>query len=180
MSVPGPILVPYRGVVPTIAADAFVAPGVFVSGDVEIGAEAVILPGCVVRGDVASIRIGRRTNIQDCTVIHVSSGGDGSTFIGEEVTVGHHCLIHACRLEDRSFVGMRATVMDGAVVETGAMVAAGALVTPGKRVPAGELWAGSPARKMRDLSAEDQAGFLLTVERYVAHGRAYRDAIASL
>ena len=179
MSVPGPVIVPFNGMWPKIAADAFVAPGVFVAGNVEIGPEAVIMPGCVIRGDVAPIRIGARTNVQDATVIHVSSN-DGPTTIGADVTIGHHCLIHACTLQDGSFVGMRATVMDKAVVETGAMVAAGALVTPGKRVPARELWAGSPARMMRALSEADVASFADTVERYVALGRAYREAIAAL
>jgi carbonic anhydrase/acetyltransferase-like protein (isoleucine patch superfamily) len=174
-----PIIVPYQRIIPTISSDSFVAPGVFVSGAVTILADASVFPGCVLRGDVASIHVGRRTNIQDCTVVHVSSD-DGPTCIGDDVTVGHHCLIHACRLEDRCFIGMRATVMDKAVVETGAMVAAGALVTPGKRVPAGELWAGSPAKKMRDLSPEEQAGFMATVERYAEHGRRYREAIAAL
>ena len=112
-------------------------------------------------------------------MIHVSSN-DGPTWIGDEVTIGHHCLIHACTLQDRSFVGMRATVMDKAVVETGAMVAAGALVTPGKTVPSGALWAGSPARHMRDLSQADQDDFLRTVAGYVAHGQSYREAIAAL
>jgi carbonic anhydrase/acetyltransferase-like protein (isoleucine patch superfamily) len=171
--------VPHHGVVPRIAADAFVAPGVFVSGDVEIGPECAVLPGCVIRGDVARIRIGRRTNVQDATVVHVSSD-DGPTLIGDEVTIGHHCLIHACRLEDRCFIGMRATVMDRAVVETGAMVAAGALVTPAKRVKSGELWAGSPARRMRELTDDDLARFARIVDGYVALGRDYRAAIAAL
>lgn len=179
MSLPGPVIVPFGGVWPRIAPDAFVAPGVFVAGDVEIGPEAVIMPGCVIRGDVASVRIGARTNVQDATVIHVSSD-DGPTVIGADVTIGHHCLVHACTLEDRSFVGMRATVMDRAVVETGAMVAAGALVTPGKRVPAGELWSGSPARLMRALTDREIARFADTVDRYVGLGRAYREAIAGL
>jgi len=179
MSAPGPVVVPYRGMTPRIAPDAFVAPGVFIAGDVEIGPEAVILPGCVIRGDVAAVRIGARSNVQDGTVIHVSSH-DGPTVIGVDVTIGHCCLIHACMLEDRSFVGMRATVMDKAVVESGAMVAAGALVTPGKRVPARQLWAGSPAKLMRTLSDEEIADFAWTVERYVAHGRTYREAIAAL
>jgi len=152
---------------------------VFVSGNVTILDEVAILPGCVLRGDVSPIHVGRRTNIQDCTVVHVSSK-DGPVWIGDEVTIGHHCLIHACTLEDRSFIGMRATVMDHAVVETGAMVAAGALVTPGKRVPSGELWAGCPARKMRDLSTEEIDGFMSTVDRYVDHGKAYREALGTL
>ncbi|MBN33907.1 MAG: gamma carbonic anhydrase family protein [Rhodospirillaceae bacterium] len=170
------IIIQYRGIEPNISSDAFVFPGVFVSGDVTVLENAAIFPGCVLRGDVAAIHVGRRTNIQDCTVVHVSSN-DGATWIGDEVTIGHHCLIHACTLEDRSFIGMRATVMDKAVVETGAMVAAGALVTPGKRVPSGELWAGNPAKKMRDLSPKEQAGFMSTVDRYAAHGQAYRDAL---
>ena len=177
MSAPGAILVPHHGVWPKIADDAFVAPSVFVAGEVTIGAQSGIWPGCVLRGDVNHITIGARTNIQDVTVVHVSGRG-APTMIGDEVTVGHHCLIHACTLQDRSFVGMRATVMDNAIVETGAMVAAGALVTPGKRVPAGELWAGSPAKKMRDLTDEEIAGFQGTVDRYVDHARVYREAIA--
>ena len=179
MSSVSPIIVPYQGDTPNISPDSFVAPGVFVSGDVTILEGASVFPGCVLRGDVAAIHVGRRTNIQDCTVVHVSSN-DGPTWIGDEVTIGHHCLIHACTLEDRSFIGMRATVMDNAVVETGAMVAAGALVTPGKRVLSGELWAGSPVKKMRDLSPEEQVGFMSTVDRYAEHGRNYREAIAKL
>jgi carbonic anhydrase/acetyltransferase-like protein (isoleucine patch superfamily) len=179
VSPPAPIVLPHHGVWPEIAGDAFVAPGVFVAGEVTIGSETGIWPGCVLRGDVNFIRIGARTNIQDATVIHVSGKG-APTVIGDEVTIGHHCLIHACTLQDRSFVGMRATVMDNAVVETGAMVAAGALVTPGKRVPAGELWAGSPAKKMRDLSADEIAGFQATIDRYVNHARVYRETIAGL
>lgn len=179
MSIPGPILLPHHGVWPQIAEDAFVAPGVFVAGEVTIGSLSGIWPGSVLRGDVNRITIGARTNIQDATVIHVSGRG-APTLIGDEVTVGHHCLIHACTLEDRCFIGMRATVMDNAVVETGAMVAAGALVTPGKRVPAGELWAGSPAKKMRDLSLEEVEGFQATIERYVNHAKIYRETIAAL
>ncbi len=179
MSVPGPILLPHHDIWPRIAEDAFVAPGVFVAGEVTIGAESGIWPGCVLRGDVNHIAIGVSTNIQDATVIHVSGRGS-PTIIGDEVTVGHHCLIHACTLQDRSFIGMRATVMDDAVVETGAMVAAGALVTPGKRVLAGELWVGSPAKKMRDLTADEIAGFQSTVDRYVNHAKVYRETVAAL
>jgi carbonic anhydrase/acetyltransferase-like protein (isoleucine patch superfamily) len=133
----------------------------------------------VVRGDVNHIVIGVRTNVQDATVIHVS-GRSSPTVIGDEVMIGHHCLIHACKLEDRSFVGMRATVMDDAIVETRAMVAAGALVTPGKRVPTGELWAGSPAKKMRDLTDDDFIAFDRTIQNYVDLAREYREAVAAL
>jgi carbonic anhydrase/acetyltransferase-like protein (isoleucine patch superfamily) len=172
-------VLPYRGVWPKIAEDAFLAPGVFVAGEVTIGSHTGIWPACVVRGDVNHIVIGARCNIQDATVIHVS-GRSSPTVIGDEVMVGHHCLIHACRLEDRSFVGMRATVMDNAIVETRAMVAAGALVTPGKRVPSGELWAGSPAKKMRDLTDDDFTAFDRTIQNFVDLAREYREAIAAL
>ncbi len=102
----------------------------------QIGDEVGVWFGCVIRGDVNIVRIGKRTNIQDGTVIHVTRE-TGPTHIGSGVTIGHSVLLHACTLEDDSFIGMHATVMDGAVVESGAMVAAGALVTPGKRIPKG-------------------------------------------
>lgn len=168
-----PVLRPWRGVSPQIAEGVFLAETAAVIGDVEIGAGSSVWYGCTLRGDVNSIRIGRNSNIQDGTVIHVSSAGIG-TVIGDDVTVGHLALLHACTVEDLAFVGMKAVVMDGAVVESGAMVAAGALVTPGKRVRRGELWAGSPARKLRDLTAEDVEGFRISAQRYAALAAEYR------
>jgi carbonic anhydrase/acetyltransferase-like protein (isoleucine patch superfamily) len=150
-----PLIRPFRNRSPRIAPDAFVAPGAALIGDVEVGARASIWYGVIVRADVNVVRIGARSNIQDGTVVHVSSLKQG-TFIGSDVSIGHMALIHACTLEDGCFVGMRACIMDQAVVETGAMVAAGALVTPGKRVKSGELWAGSPARMVRPVSAEER------------------------
>jgi len=136
-----------------------------VIGDVEIGAGTSVWYGCVIRGDVNKIRIGCNTNIQDGTVVHVNhdrsgadyreTGGGMPTFIGDDVTIGHMALIHACRLESGCFIGMRAVVMDEAVVQKQAMVAAGALVSPGKRVESGQLWAGTPAKFRRDLSQEE-------------------------
>src|SRR3954465_1867326 len=155
-----PYILPYRGeynpkgVVPSISDKAFIAPGAAIIGDVVIGEDCGIWYGCVIRGDVNIIRIGARTNIQDGTVIHVTRQ-TGPTHIGSNVTIGHSALLHACTLEDNSFIGMRATIMDDAVVESGAMVAAGALVTPGKRIPPGPLWAGAPAKFFRQLSPED-------------------------
>jgi carbonic anhydrase/acetyltransferase-like protein (isoleucine patch superfamily) len=160
-------LLPYRGVLPRLGPRVFIAPGASVIGDVEIGADSGVWFGCVVRGDVNVVRIGERTNIQDGTVVHVSKDGQG-TFIGSDITIGHMALLHACTLEDGAFVGMRATIMDGAMVETGAMVAAGALITPGKRVRRGELWAGTPARKVRDLTDEDRRAMEKLAPRYVA------------
>lgn len=175
-TITGPIVLPWRGKTPRIADTAFVAPGASVIGDVEIGADSSIWFGCTVRGDVHEIRIGARTNVQDGTVIHVTKGKFG-TYIGDDVLIGHGCTIHACRLESGAFVGMGSVVLDGAVVEGGAMVAAGAMVTPGKRVPRGELWAGNPARKMRDLAPEEQEFFIKQCAHYAELAAEYRDML---
>jgi gamma-carbonic anhydrase len=172
--VTGGLLLPFRNHVPTIAPDAFVAANATVIGQVEIGARANIWFGCVLRGDLASIHVGALTNVQDGTVVHVSSVANGATWIGERVTIGHMALIHACRLEDRCFVGMKACVMDGAVVETGAWIAAGAVVTPGKRVKSGELWAGMPARLLRAVTAEEAHYIETLPERYAELAEQYR------
>ncbi|MEQ8653613.1 MAG: gamma carbonic anhydrase family protein [Kiloniellales bacterium] len=155
----------YQGTTPQIDPSVFVADSAVVIGDVTIGKGSSIWYGCVVRGDANRITIGEGTNIQDGTIIHVNHDPDGDyretgggmpTWIGSHITVGHQALLHACRLEDGCFIGMRAVVMDDAVIEAGAMVAAGALVTPRKRVPAGQLWAGAPAKYLRDLTPEER------------------------
>lgn len=170
-----PLIRPFRGQTPRIAPGAFVAPGAMVIGDVEVGALASVWYGVIIRADVNVVRIGARSNIQDGTVVHVSSLKQG-TFIGADVSIGHMALIHACTLEDGCFVGMRACVMDQAVVETGAMVAAGALVTPGKRVKSGELWAGSPARMVRLVSAEERVEIERIARLYAELGAEHGEA----
>jgi carbonic anhydrase/acetyltransferase-like protein (isoleucine patch superfamily) len=174
-----PVILPYQGeyspqrVSPSIDKSAFIAPGAVVIGDVHIGAETNVWFGCVIRGDVHRIRIGARTNIQDGTIVHVTRD-TGPTHIGSNVTIGHSVLLHACTLEDDCFVGMRATIMDGAVVEKGAWVAAGALVTPGKRIPKGQVWAGNPAKFFRPLKPEEQAFIAESADNYVRLGQEYR------
>lgn len=160
------IIIPHKGIAPKIGADVFIADFVSIIGDVTIGDQSSIWYNCVLRGDMNDIKIGKRTNIQDGTVIHVSSKGQG-TYVGDDVTVGHLALLHACTIEDAAFIGMKACVMDDCYVETGAMVAAGALVTRGNRIPSGELWAGAPARFMRKLTADEMAGFRRTAKHYV-------------
>lgn len=146
------------GVTPTIAEDAFIAPTAAIIGDVVIGSESGVWFHCLVRGDMGIIRIGARTNIQDGSVIHIDSGGM-DTHIGDDVTVGHNAVIHACTLKNRAFVGISATVLDGAVIEEGGMLAAGGLLTPGKVIGPNEMWTGSPARLRRVMDAEEQTRF---------------------
>lgn len=168
-------VISYKSILPKIADGVFVADTARVIGDVEIGSGCGIWFGAVIRGDVNSIRIGKMTNIQDGAVIHVASEAamaDGRhkhgypTIIGNGVTVGHQALVHACQIGDDCLIGMQSCIMDAAVVEAGSIVAAGALLTPGKRVPAGQLWAGSPARYVRDVTAEELDDIKWSAEHY--------------
>ena len=183
---PGPLILPFHGILPKIHPTAFIAPGAVIIGDVEIGAESSVWFGCVIRGDVNKVRIGARTNIQDGTVIHVASGDqpvsahskiplDGyPTLIGDDVTVGHMVLLHACTVESRGFVGMKSIVMDGSKISSNSMLATGALLTPGKSIPPGELWTGSPAKLWRKLTPDDLAQFDLRTNQYVKLAAEYR------
>lgn len=167
-----PIILPFNGISPQIHPDAFIAPGAVVIGEVTIGKDSNIWFGCVIRGDVQRISIGERTNIQDGTIIHVTRE-TGPTYIGSGVTIGHRALIHACTLEDDSFVGMAATVMDQAIVAKNAMLAAGALLTPGKTVPTGTIWAGSPAQYFRDMKQSELDYIPESAQHYVNLSKAY-------
>jgi len=159
--------------VPEIDNRAFIAPTAAVVGAVRIGANSSICYQVTVFGDNNYIIIGTGTNIQDNSCIHISSR-EFPTIIGNYVSVGHSALVHACTLEDHSFVGMGAIVMDGAVIESDAMLAAGAMLTPGKRIPSGELWAGRPARKMRMLTPQDIADNRRIARHYIEVGRAHK------
>ncbi len=160
-----PNILKYKDKFPKIADDVFVAQGATIIGDVEIGAGSSVWFGTVIRGDVNTIRIGENSNIQDGTVIHVTRK-IGPTKIGSGITIGHSVLLHACTLEDNCFVGMHATIMDFAVIESGAMVAAGALVTPNKRVLSGQIWAGNPARFLRDMRQDEKDFIAISANNY--------------
>jgi carbonic anhydrase/acetyltransferase-like protein (isoleucine patch superfamily) len=159
-------LFPFEGKTPVVDPAAWVAPTAAVIGDVTIGAGSNIWYHCVLRGDTNYIRIGSRTNIQDGTIIHVNAAHQ-PTNIGNDVTVGHAAIIHACTLKDRAFVGMGATVLDDAVIEEGGVLAAGSVLPPGKRVGPMELWMGNPAKLARVLTPEARAGFDRTAPHYV-------------
>ena len=169
-------ILPYKGISPQIHDSAFIAPSASIIGDVQIGEDSNIWYNCTLRGDVNDIKIGKRTNIQDGTVIHVTTDFQG-TYVGDDVTVGHLAILHACTIEDFGFVGMQACVMDGAVVESHGMLAAGALLTPNKRVPSGQLWAGSPAKYMRDLTDKERAYIKWSAPHYVELGKEHKVSV---
>lgn len=166
------MIIPYKNITPTVDESVFVAQGAHIIGDVEIGAESSVWFGVTIRGDVNDIKIGKRTNIQDNSVIHVTTDFQG-TYIGDDVTVGHAVILHACTIGNNCLIGMGACVMDGAIVEDNAMVAAGALVTPGKIVKSGELWSGSPARFMREMKDDEKKYVPWSAKHYAALARDY-------
>lgn len=167
---------------PRIHPDAWIAPGAVVCGDVEVHEGASVWYGCVLRGDTNTIRIGKGSNIQDGTVIHVDDPRWGGlpVLVGVNVLVGHKVMLHGCTIEDGGFVGMGATMLDGSTVKTGAFLAAGAFLAPGKTVPAGEMWAGTPARKFRDLREGEDKLALIGAAHYVEEARIHRDSLARM
>ena len=178
-------LIEFEGQAPRVDSSAFVAPGARLIGDVEIGPEASIWYNVVLRGDMNRIRIGARSNVQDGTVIHVDPPRPGGpeegypALIGEEVLIGHMAMVHGCTLHDRAFVGLGSIVMDGCVIESDAMLAAGAMLTPGKRIHSGQLWAGRPAKLVRDLRPQDIEGMRLGVAHYVALAKRHAAALTA-
>lgn len=166
------LILPYKNISPKVDTTCFIAKNASIIGDVEIGAGSSIWFGVVVRGDTAYIRIGQRTNIQDNAVVHVTRGGF-NTIIGSDVTIGHSAIIHACTLESACFIGMGAVIMDRAVVKTGAMVAAGAVVTSGKIIQAGEIWAGNPARFLREMTQLESDSIMQSSKNYQEYMSGY-------
>lgn len=176
-------IISYRNITPTIDQSVFVAPNSILSGDVKIGKNSGIWYGCVLRGDVTTITIGENTNIQDNCVVHGTrpnhaqnkTGADGAPVtIGDGVTIGHGAIIHACTIEDYSFVGMGAIVMDLARVEKFGMLAAGAVLTPGKTVKSGQIWAGNPARYFRDMSESEKNYIKTSADNYAELAQEYK------
>ena len=168
----------FNGMTPQIADNVFIAPGAQIIGNVRIEAGASIWYNCVLRGDVQEIVVGARTNIQDGTVIHVTTKTHG-TYIGADCLIGHLAMIHGCTLEDGAFVGLGSIVMDGCVIETDGMLAAGAMLTPNKRIGRGQLWTGRPAVHARDLTPEQIAGNRKGTAHYVELAEMHRRGVGS-
>jgi gamma-carbonic anhydrase len=169
-------IVPYLDKVPKLGARVFLAPGAWVTGDVELGDDVSFWFHTVARGDVNFIRIGARTNIQDGSVLHVNHRVH-PLVIGAGVVVGHQAVLHGCTIEDGALIGIGARVLDGAVVEAGAQIGAGAVVAPGHRIPAGFLALGIPARPVRPLTAEETLRIADGCARYVELKEHYRGVL---
>lgn len=159
---------------PKIDSSVFIAPNASIIGDVEIGPEASILFGCTIRGDVHYIRIGEGTNIQDNSVIHVTTDTN-PTIIEANVTIAHQVLLHGCTVKSGVMIGMGSVIMDRAVIGEDSIVGAGSLVTEGTVIPDGMLAFGRPARIKRKLRPEEIFRVATITERYRKLGRRYRD-----
>lgn len=162
----------FENKVPQIADSTYVDETALVSGEVSIGEDSSVWPMSVLRGDVNSITIGARTNVQDNSVLHVThdgpyTPGGVALVVGDEVTVGHRVILHACTVGNRCLIGMGAIVMDEAVLEDEVFIAAGALVPPGKRLRGGYLYRGSPAVEARPLTQKEREHLLYSAQHYV-------------
>ena len=166
----------YLDKLPKIEDNVFIASGVKIIGNVKIGSDSSIWYNTVIRGDVNSIRIGKKTNIQDLSMLHVTFNEFPLT-IGDEVTIGHSVTLHGCTLKDRTFIGMGATILDGAVVESDSMVAAGAVVKQGFIVPSGKLVAGVPAKVIRNLTEEEIKNIKASADRYKKYSELSKNSI---
>lgn len=170
----------FNGITPAIAESAYVDDTALVVGDVELGANSSVWPMTVIRGDVNQIRIGERSNIQDGCVLHVSHKGpfgEGQALlIGNDVTVGHKAVLHACTVKDGCLIGMSATVLDGALIHEQVMVGAGSLVPPNKELESGYLYLGNPVRKVRALSEKEKEFLDYSAAHYVRLKQAHESA----
>ncbi|GAB5382814.1 MAG: gamma carbonic anhydrase family protein [Aliiglaciecola sp.] len=170
----------FKGIDPTFGSNCYIDESAIWIGDIQCGNDVSIWPLVVARGDVNTMRIGNRTNIQDATMLHVTRSSQSNPngyplVIGDDVTIGHKCMLHGCTLGNRILVGMGAIIMDGAVVEDDVFVGAGCLVPPNKTLKSGFLYVGSPAKQARKLNEQEIAflktsadNYLVTKDEYLA------------
>ena len=168
----------YKGVVPKVHPSVFIAASADVIGDVELGEESSVWFNTVVRGDVNYIRVGRGSNLQDGTVIHVNRKGN-PTVLEEYVTVGHAARLHGCHIKSHCLIGIGAVVLDRAVLEEECLVAAGAVVSPGTKVPRGSVLMGTPARVKRQVTEADLDLIRRSANNYIALAAEYKAALGA-
>jgi carbonic anhydrase/acetyltransferase-like protein (isoleucine patch superfamily) len=165
---------PYEGKLPKVHEKAWIAETAVLIGDVEIGEDSSVWYGCVLRGDEMHIRVGKRTNIQDLSLLHIE-GGKCPCILGDDVSIGHSAIIHGCEIKDGALVAMGAIILNDAVVGEGAVVGAGALVPEGKEIPPNTLWMGTPAKFVRELGDDERARFQRTPKVYTSLKERYRN-----
>lgn len=161
----------HKGLWPQLDASVFVDPTAVIIGDVVIGRDSSVWPYAIIRGDMHRIRIGERVSVQDGSVLHITHASsynpDGFPLsIGNDVTIGHQATLHGCTIHDRVLIGMKAMVMDGAVVESEVILGAGAVVPPGKVLASGHVYVGSPARAARPITEKERSYFSYTAANY--------------
>ena len=158
-------LIEFKGKKPILGERVFIAEGATVIGDVEIGDDSSVFYNTVIRADLAEIRIGKRTNIQDNVTVHLSTGV--GVHVGDDVTVGHNAILHACDVDDNVLIGMGAILMDGVHIKSDSVVAAGAVVTQNKEFPERSLIVGAPAHVVRELTEDEIRKFHENAEHYL-------------
>jgi carbonic anhydrase/acetyltransferase-like protein (isoleucine patch superfamily) len=171
----------YRGITPQLGTGVYIDVQACVIGDIVLGEDCSVWPMAVLRGDVNRIVIGQRCNVQDGAVLHVTHDGPFTPggmplVMGDDVTVGHAAVLHACSVGSRVLIGMQATVLDKVVIEDDVMVAAGSFVPPGKRLRSGFLYRGAPVQQARELSADEIRNLKYSAEHYVRVKNSYLDA----
>ncbi|HHV63689.1 MAG TPA: gamma carbonic anhydrase family protein [Peptococcaceae bacterium] len=165
------MLIPYQGHTPLIGENVYIAEGAQLIGKVQVGDLSSIWFNCVLRGDLSSITIGKRTNIQDLTLIHVNSGQP--VIIEDDVSVGHSCVLHGCKIGKGSLIGMGAIILNDSVIGENCLVAAGSLIPERKVFPPNTLIMGSPAKVVRELTPEEIANIHQTSQRYMERAQEY-------
>lgn len=168
------LILPVNETTPQLGANCWLAPNATLVGDVVMGDDCTVWFNAVIRGDVNAIRIGKRTNIQDGAVIHCTYQKT-QTLIGDYVSIAHNAVVHGCTIEDRVLVGMGAIIMDGAVIGSGSIIAAGAIVTQNTIVPPGSIYAGNPARFLKQVSESAAEVFDRTANNYVMYAGWFRE-----
>lgn len=163
-----------KGKTPSIHPTAFIAEQAVIVGDVAIGARSSVWFNTVARGDVHRIKIGEGTNVQDNSMLHVTTGSHPLQ-IGDLATIGHNAIVHGCVIKDRVLIGMGAIVLDGAEINSESIIGAGALVPPGFVLPSGKLAVGVPAKVTRDLTDRERESIKASAENYIKNSRAYME-----
>jgi carbonic anhydrase/acetyltransferase-like protein (isoleucine patch superfamily) len=174
-----PVILPVKGILPEMGNDCFIAPNATIVGDVVMGDQCSVWFNAVIRGDVNSIRMGNKVNVQDGAVIHCTYEKT-KTIVGNNVSIGHNAIVHGCTVEDNVLIGMGAIVMDNAHIGSNSIIAAGAVILEGTRVEPGSIYAGVPAKKVKDISQSLISGEIDRIaNNYLMYSGWFKEDVAS-